>query len=462
MPDPNSPVTPLPSRVTVAVVGAGYAGLSAALRLQEAGTDVLVLEAAERVGGRTLSERLADGTVIDHGGQWVGPTQRHLLDLATRFGVETFPTFNEGDHIEIWHDGSQRRYRIAGPTGGPGMAHYLEAVERIDALAATVNLDNPEETPEARRWDSETCQSYFERTVHDPDSRARLALAVQGVWTVEPRDISVLHLLFYVASAGGFEQLMETEGCAQDSRFSAGAQELALRIADHLGARVHLDTRVTSIEHDAEHVRLCTSRGDVVADRVIMSVPPAAALRIPISPPLTVARNRWIEKSPMGDVAKIHVGYPTPFWRTRGLSGEATTYGDRPVGVVFDNSPADARRGVLVCFVYADRLHDWVTMSDDARKHSVLAVLVELFGEDAASPNFYTEKIWSLDPFVHGGYAANPTPGTWVEHTAGWRQPAGLLHWAGSETASVWNGYIDGAISSGLRAADEVVRCLTN
>lgn len=448
----------MPERTAVAVVGAGYAGLSAALKLHDAGEEVLVLEAADRVGGRIFTGALADGTPVDHGGQWAGPTQHRLLGLAERFGVETFPTYADGANVELWHDGAVRHFTIAGPEDGPGMDEYIRATARIDALATTVDLENPAATPNAEDLDSETAHSYFERTVPDEDARLRLALAVQGVWTVEPRDISMLHLLFYVASAGSFEQLMEVEDCAQDRRFVAGAQAPALRIAELLGERVRLGCEVTRIEQDGDAVTLETSRGAVVADRVVFALPPSAAAKVRFSPRLPDARVRWWAKSPMGDVAKIHVAYPTPFWRERGLSGEVSAYGDPAVGVVFDNSPQDASTGVLVCFVYADRLRRWAALDGAARRAEVLDLLTRVFGEDAAEPVEYVEKIWNEDAFAGGGYAANPVPGTWIEYgERGWREPVGRIHWAGTETASVWNGYMDGAISSGYRAADEVL-----
>ena len=209
----------LPDRTEVVVVGAGYAGLSAALTLHDAGRDVVVLEGSDRVGGRVCSEQRDSGVVIDHGGQWVGPTQRHLLALAERFGCTTFPTYNTGEHIDLWADGTQRHYTSVGPDGGPGVAEYLATADRVDELPRTIDLDNPTATADIAELDSETVHSYLLRTVSDPDARSRFALAVQGVWSVEPRDLSVFHLLFYVASAGGFDQLMEDGGLRAGTAF---------------------------------------------------------------------------------------------------------------------------------------------------------------------------------------------------------------------------------------------------
>ncbi|MBJ7339323.1 FAD-dependent oxidoreductase [Mycolicibacterium sp.] len=456
---------PLPSKATVVVVGAGYSGLSAAVALVDDGTDVLVLEGADRVGGRVLSER-AEGPrgdlVIDHGGQWVGPTQARLLAAAERFGCATFPTYNTGDHLELWSDGVSRRFRGAGPEDAPGVDAYVAAAEVIDELAATIDLNDPTATARLSEWDSETVQSYLDRTVADEDARVRLALAVQGVWTVEPRDISLFHLLFYVASAGGFDQLMETEGCAQERRFGMGAQSVALAMAKYLGDRVVLDTPVRHVETlEDGGVRIDTDRGPVLADRVVVAASPGAAVRIRFTPALPQARNRWMERSPMGDVAKIHTVYDTPFWRADGYSGEATAYGDNAVGVVFDNSPDDGSLGVLVSFVYADRQHRWAALAPELRRAEVLATLTKIFGERAGNPLQYHEKNWPADAWAHGGYAANPAPGVWLEHGAiGWRTACGPIHWAGTETSSVWNGYIDGAIASGYRAAAEITTAL--
>lgn len=452
---------PLPTTAAVVVVGAGYAGLTAALDLRDADIDVLVLEGSDRVGGRTLSERTEDGSglVIDHGGQWVGPTQTRLLAAAERFGCRTFPTYNSGDHLELWTDGVCRPFRGAGPEDGPGVAAYVAATDAIDAMAAGIDLADPTATPMIWEWDSLTVQSYLDQAVPDADARTRLALAVQGVWTVEPRDISLFHFLFYIAAAGGFDQLMETEGCAQERRFSAGAQSVALAIADHLGDAVQFAAAVRHIHTlDDGAVLIDSVRGQLRAQRVIVAASPGAAVRIGFTPPLPQARNRWMERNPMGDVAKIHTVYDRPFWRENGHSGEATVYGNHSVGVVFDNSPEDGRVGVLVSFVYADRQQRWSRLPPDERRADVLKTLVALFGDAAGAPTHYIEKDWPQDAWARGGYAANPAPGVWAEHGAtGWRTACGPIHWAGTETAEIWNGYIDGAIASGHRAAAEVI-----
>lgn len=445
----------------VAVVGAGYAGLTAALELTDAGVDTVVLEASDRVGGRTLSELRPSGVRVDHGGQWVGPTQHRLRALAARFGCATFPTWETGRHLEVWHDGTRVGYAGAAPATGPGIPEYERITALLDRLADTVDVDSPWQTQRFAEFDGHSAESFFRSETGDEDALRRLVLAVQGVWCAEPSEISLFHVLFYIASAGGYEQLMETRDCAQDSRFTEGADGPARAVAAALGDRVRLGVPVRSIRQCAAGVELSTDRGLVRAERAVLAVPPTAVRRIAFDPVLPAARRGWIGHSPMGRVAKVHAVYRRPFWRAAGSSGIATLYGDHPVGVVFDNSPEDGQHGVLVAFVYGDRLTRWAALDPDARRASVLAALVAAAGPEAAEPDDYTEKVWPQQEWTTGGYECFVTPGGWTGHgRQGWREPVGRLHWAGTETASVWNGYIDGAVSSGERAAAEVAEAL--
>jgi len=449
-----------PTDADVIVVGAGYAGLSTALDLHESGVDVLVLEAADRVGGRTLSiER--GGVRIDNGGQWIGPTQHHLRALADRFGCTTFPTYEDGRSTEVWQDGSLLSYTGAGPETGPGIAEYERVTELLDELALTVDVEAPWETPGFAELDRQSAADFFVSHTDDADALTRLALSIQGLWCAEPDEISILHVLFYIRAAGSYTELMETHGCAQDSRFHGGADGPARAVADVLGDRVRLSSPVHSIAEADGQVLVTTPTGELTCRRVVIALPPPRVRTIDFSPALPADKRAWLDGTEMGRVAKVHAIYERPFWRAGGNAGIATLYTSETVGVVFDNSPDDAHRGVLVAFVYADRFDTWAKLDDVSRREAVLSDLTLVVGEDAAVPVDYVEKSWPLDSHVGGGYEAYARPGTWTRvGSKGWRAPIGRLHWAGTETSSVWNGYIDGAIASGQRAAAEVLAAL--
>lgn len=442
----------------VVIVGAGYAGLSAALELTRAGHDVLVLEGSDRVGGRVWS-REEDGVRIDHGGQWVGPAQTALLEWADRFGCARFPTHDEGRHLEIWPGAETLGYTSGGLPHAHDADQYHRLVDLLDDLAGQVDPDTPEACRELDAWDGQTFEDWLRAHSASADAYRRMRVLIQGLWACEPRDVSLFHVLFYIAAGGGLDPLLGTLGGAQDSRFVEGADAPALAAAAELGDRVRLGAGVSAIAQDATGITVSTTTGTVRARHAVVTGTPPAQARIAFTPMLPLARRRWNARSPMGEAAKIHVVYPEPFWRQEGLSGQLTAYDASPVAYTFDNSPSDRSRGVIAAFVYGDDYRSWYAQSPDARRKAVLDTLAPL-GAAAAEPTDYHELRWPDHAWAEGAYAAVPTPGTWRAHAAGRREPVGRLHWAGTETAGIGNGYIDGAIRSGVRVAAEVVAAL--
>ncbi|MGH8983123.1 MAG: flavin monoamine oxidase family protein [Acidimicrobiia bacterium] len=442
--------------VDVVVVGAGLAGLTAARRLVDAGQEVVVLEARQRVGGRLLNHTLSDGTVVEVGGQWIGPTQLRMEKLVADLGLTTFPTYNTGDHL-LSFGATSARYRGTIPRISPlVLADMARAQARFDKLARRVPLEAPWAADRADEWDAQTFATWIRRNVRTPKARALFELFSEGVFAAEPGDFSLLHALFYAHSGGGVDTLSGTRGGAQQDRFVGGSQLVALGLADRLGDRVHLGAPVRRVEHRADGVTVLADGVLATARHAVVAVPPALSARIVYEPALPAFRDQLTQRTPAGSVIKCNVVYERPFWRDEGLTGQAT--GDRgPVKVTFDNSPPSGTPGVLLGFIEGAHARVLNRMSPPDRRSAVLESLADFFGAQARSPVEYVELDWSEEEWTRGCYGAHFPTGVWTQYGPALRAPIGRIHWAGAETATVWNGYMDGAVQSGERVAAEIL-----
>ena len=445
----------------VIVVGAGMAGLSAADRLAAAGESVLVVEARDRVGGRVLNAVLDSSDpaqVVELGGQWLGPTQDRARALAQRLGLALHPTHADGDNLLERRRGRLLRYRGNIPAINPLiLADVGQAQLRLDRMARQVEPDAPWTGPRAGPRDAMTFSTWLSRNVALPEARDLLRVAIRAVWACEPQDVSLLHALFYIRSAGRLDDLLATGGGAQQDRVVGGTQLLATGLAAGLDGRVLLDRPVRRIAGDDDGVTVTAADGvELRARRVIVTLAPPLAGRIEYAPALPAARDQLTQRMPMGSVIKCMAIYDEPFWRRAGLSGQAVSI-DGPVSAVFDNSPPGGQPGVLLGFLEGRQAREFSAAPTDQRRDAVVGTFTRLFGSGAARPQRYLDRDWSAEPFTRGGYAALMPPGAWTAAGSALRAPVGRIHWAGTETATVWNGYIDGAIRSGEDAAAAVL-----
>ncbi|RFS83561.1 flavin monoamine oxidase family protein [Actinomadura spongiicola] len=446
------------SHVTdVIVVGAGMSGLSCADTLLRQGVDVLVLEARDHVGGRTRLVE-ADGEILDLGGQFIGPGQDRVHALAKELGIEVFATHVAGDHLVETSSGRVRHWRGTVPRlSMPQLLDLAQAQARFERLARTIDPVAPWSSPNAAVLDDQTLATWIGRTLRTRGGRRLYSLATRLMWACEPSELSLLHALFYARSAGSLQAVMATEGGAQQDRLDQGAGELARRLAARLGDRVRLGAPVRWIAQNDDEVLIGTEAGDTVrAARVVVAIPPVLAGRIGYDPPLPAGRDGLTQRLAMGSAIKCLIVYPEPFWRSDGLSGQALSLRG-PLSGVTDSSPRSGNRGVLVGILEGAVARELAALPEHERKSAVLDQLARLFGPRAARPCAYLEQDWSAEPFTRGAYAALFPPGAWTQYGPALRTPVGRIHWAGSETATRWYGYIDGAVRSGQAAADEVL-----
>ncbi|MFD4439435.1 flavin monoamine oxidase family protein [Nocardia sp. NPDC058519] len=437
----EAPSGSAPTTTTVAVVGAGLAGLTAARALHRAGVDVLVLEAADRLGGRAMSETTALGSRVDLGGQWIGHDHHRLAALATEFGATRFRMHTTP--VPTILDGARRVL--------PGAPSTLATVGLLLSLEVLSHI-HPR-----RRWDTTTVADWLAK-VPGRTPRRLLELAALISWTADLDRLSVQTMMTLIRLQGGLRTMLSTTGGAQEDLLVEGVGTLVDGLADELGPRVRLGHRVTSIGEGADGVTLATTAGTVHATKVVVTVPPPLLDRISFQPSLPPDRVAAATRTYMGSVYKAIAVFDRPFWRDRGKNAEIVVL-DAPRIAVFDTSPPDGP-GHLCMLVGGPHARALDQLDAASRRETILGPLVSWLGTEVLEPVSWHEKAWHLDDNVGGGYFAVPEPGATDALMPLPFTPVGEIHWAGTETAVDHPGYLDGAIESGTRVAHEVLDAL--
>src|SRR3989475_7641830 len=413
----------------VCVVGAGYAGLTAARRLAAAGRSVIVLEARDRVGGRMWTHHLSDGSTIDRGGAFLAPGHDAIHGLAKEVGVSTYKTWTKGDHLLIG-GGRTRRYRGLIPMISPlAVATIAWAQVKLDWMARQVPVDAPWTAKRAAEWDART---------------------------TDLNEVALLDLLFLIRSAGGFGTLMSIEGGYQENLVVGGAGSIARRVADDLGDRVRLNAPVRSITQRGDALLIEASDVVVSARTAVVAVPPALSLEIPFDPPLPEDRVALYRHAVAGPETKTIVVYDEPFWRSDGFSGQTAGPGTA-AEVTLDATPASGGPGAIASFTFGPVAERFDALDASERRRAVLDELGARLGPRAASPSEFIETSWWKEEWTRGCSMAHFPPGILTRYGRLLRQAFGRIHWAGTETATVSHGAIDGAVRSGERAAAEIL-----
>jgi monoamine oxidase len=441
----------------VCVVGAGYAGLTAAWRLQQAGHATCVLEARDRIGGRVWTDRLEDGTPIDRGAGWLAPYHDAALRVAAELGVSTYKTWVKGKHLLV--DGDRlRRYTGLIPKISPAAVLSIAwSQARTDRRAKKVPVDAPWDARRAQEWDAQTVADHLGRSgIRTQIGRDLYEMAVRGLFTGDLADTSYLHLLWLVRAHHSLNNLFSIEKGSQENLVVGGAGTMAARMADQLGASVRRSAPVRRVAQTADRVTVEAEGVTVVARHAIVTAPPALVLEIDFDPVLPPDRLELYRAAVAGPESKTLVVYDEPFWRGEGWSGQSA--GPHSAAeVTLDASPVTGTPGVLASFCFGEVATKVDGLDPEERRRLLLEALRTRFGPRAADPVEIIETPWWQQEWTRGCSMAHLPPGVLTRLGPLLRTPFGRVHWAGTETSTVSHGAIDGAIRSGERAVAEVL-----
>lgn len=444
--------------VDFAIVGAGLAGLRAAVELQRLGNSVKVLEARDRVGGRVFTITRPGSSeernlVLDLGGQWLGPGQTDALRLVQELGLHTVPVAVHGRSIWLLNGERHLGGPRVPPIGSHALLDLMIAGSRLALMYRRVPPDAPWTASKAEQWDLQSAEDWLSRHVHTDAGRALIRLFIEGNMAITSSETSLLGLLFDIRTAGSLYNVAR----AETFRLLEGTQEFARRLAIPIWDNISFEDPVLSIRHNDKYVEVESNSMVVNCRRVAVCVPPPLANEIQYDPSLPDERCRFLSNVQMGSCIKFHAAYPEPFWRERGLNGQAVSDKD-VVGLTYDNSPHGAHHGVLVGFVLADRARQLSKLETSKKKHEIALSLGRIFSPDAADPESITIQDWNNDVWTRGAYAAHFPPSVWTTVGRSFRAPCGRIHWGGTETSIEWHGYMEGALRSGMRVAREMHR----
>lgn len=453
-------------KADVIVLGAGLSGLSAAKVLHEKGIDVVVLEARDRVGGRTFTVRNKKVEWVDLGGSYVGPTQNYILRLAKDLGIETYKIFSDLDCIQYTHRKAVA-YNSQWPTFGSlsPLAWYdiNYVMEKMDRMMEEIPREDPWNCKHAVEWDSMSLSEFLKKECWTSHGLEFISGVNQANLASCPSQISLLWTLWYTKCCEGNRRIWNVDNGAQERKFVGGSMSVSEALAKILGERVKFNTQVCKLVQNEKEVIVSTTEGKIYEGKfLIMAIPLPMQLKLHYDPPLPPLRNQLLQRVPVGCVMKVNIYYKTPFWREKGLNGFiACADGQSVLGNVVDDCRPGLDLAALTIFIFSDHVIRLQEMSREERIKVIAGDLASAYGSDEAlHPVHYEEHNWLKEQYSGGCYVSTFPPGVLSRYGKALRQPFDKVFFGGTETATSWPGYMNGAVQAGENAARQVLETM--
>ncbi|MBX2963126.1 MAG: flavin monoamine oxidase family protein [Cyclobacteriaceae bacterium] len=439
------------------IIGGGFSGLAAARILQKAGKTFLLLEARDRLGGRTHTQTFSDGKYVDIGGQWIGPTQDRMYALCREYGIEWYETYNEGQNLLDMNKVVRPYIGLIPKMDVASLINIDWVLKKLERMAKKIPLETPWKAKNAKQLDSISLEAYVRKHCFTNNCYKVVRAGLETVYACELNEVSMLHALFYIRSGTSLNVLLSIKDGAQQHRLKGGMQPLAERMAKTFIDHIRLQTPVREIRQETDHAMVVSDAGEFNAKKIIVAIPPTLLSSIRFTPELPLIKRQLLDKLSMGIVGKIFAVYEKPFWREAGFSGQVVADDHGLFQTMFDSSPAHGEYGVLLGFCIAHRARDFFSFPEAQRQELALKTFEHYFGAEASKPLHYKDHCWAEEAWSKGCYAGIYPTGAWTNFHSTLAEPTGHLHFAGTETSAIWYGYIEGAVRAGERAASEII-----